>query len=304
MKLYQINDGIQIFESSNLEKIVIRNYRNGKKITIDHQPLLKKLLLFLEVPKREEEILLYLPELSNKTLRSVLTNFMSLNIIHCQDTLIIHKKINILIIGLGTTGGYLADGLCRSNINSKLFLLDKDRVDETNVGRQIYLRDDIGQYKVDVFKQKFSDKEIKVFKIFINSKKDLEKICKREGIDLVIQCGDSPSPRELGKIVNTVCDTLQIPYIVNTGYMSNVVPLPEFYYPNNRYNFNYKHQFSDEKLLFSQVLSKADYMVAIQSSFVMLMQIKNFIFNEEPIYYGYRGYYNSVTLAWEVEKID
>ncbi len=86
MKLYQINDGIQIFESSNLEKIVIRNYRNGKKITIDHQPLLKKLLLFLEVPKREEEILLYLPELSNKTLRSVLTNFMSLNIIHCQDT--------------------------------------------------------------------------------------------------------------------------------------------------------------------------------------------------------------------------
>ncbi|TVW68491.1 hypothetical protein AZJ74_07770, partial [Streptococcus pneumoniae] len=112
MKLYQINDGIQIFESSNLEKIVIRNYRNGKKITIDHQPLLKKLLLFLEVPKREEEILLYLPELSNKTLRSVLTNFMSLNIIHCQDTLIIHKKINILIIGLGTTGGYLADGLC------------------------------------------------------------------------------------------------------------------------------------------------------------------------------------------------
>lgn len=74
--------------------------------------------------------------------------------------------------------------------------------------------------------------------------------------------------------MNTVCDTLQIPYIVNTGYMSNVVPLPEFYYPNNRYNFNYKHQFSDEKLLFSQVLSKADYMVAIQSSFVMLMQIK------------------------------
>lgn len=44
MNLYQISDGIQIFESCDSKKLIIRNYMNGKKITIDNQLPLKKLL--------------------------------------------------------------------------------------------------------------------------------------------------------------------------------------------------------------------------------------------------------------------
>lgn len=140
--------------------------------------------------------------------------------------------------------------------------------------------------------------------MFIENEECLEKICIENNINMVLQCGDYPSPRKLGKLVNIVCDRLNLPYIINSGYISNVVSLPEFYYPNKRYSFNYKHDYSDETLLFSQVLNKANYDVAIQPSFVMMTQIKNFINNEEPIYYHCRGYYNSKILAWEVERVD
>ena len=304
MILYQISDGIQIFESSDSTKIVIRNYIDGLRITVDNQLVLKKLLLFLEKPRTKEEILSSLPELSEDILLDVVKKFITLNIIHCKESPKNSKIPKILIIGLGTTGGYLVEALCRSNVNAKLIIIDPDQVDITNIGRQVYLKDDIGQYKVDVFKNRFATKDIKTFKIFIENDKTLEKICKKEHIDLVIQCGDHPSPRYLGNVVSVVCDKIHIPYIINTGYMSNVIPLPEFYYPNNSYNFNYKHAFSDEKLLFTQVLNKTDYSVAIQPSFIMLKQIKQLISQEEPIYYHYRGYYNSKTLTWEVEKID
>ncbi len=304
MKLYQISDGTQIFESSDKKKLSIRNYTDGLRITIDNQMLLKNLLLFLENPRSTKEILSVMPELSDEILVNVLNEFVKLNIIDCKKSLTSQEKTKILIIGLGTTGGYLVEALCRSDIDLKLFIADPDYVDITNVGRQIYLNDDVGKYKVDVLRNKFATKDMEVFKIFIDTEDCLERICKENCIDLVIQCGDSPSPRKLGSLVNTVCNKLNLPYIINTGYMSNVIPLPEFYYPNNSYNFHYKHEFSDEKLLLTQVLNKADYSVAVQPSFIMLEQIRRFIHNEQPIYYQYRGYYSSKTLTWEVEKID
>ena len=48
MNLYQISDGVQIFESCDSKKLIIRNYMNGKKITIDNQLPLKNYYFFLE----------------------------------------------------------------------------------------------------------------------------------------------------------------------------------------------------------------------------------------------------------------
>lgn len=304
MNLYQISDGVQIFESCDSKKLIIRNYMNGKKITIDNQLPLKKLLLFLREPKSEDEISSFLPKITKENLQDVLSSLISSKTIRRRDKLKENKTINILIIGLGTTGSHLVEGICRSNINVNLHIVDPDKVDESNIARQSYLYKEIGQYKVDTFKSKFIDKNINTYKLFIENEECLEKICIENNINMVLQCGDYPSPRKLGKLVNIVCDRLNLPYIINSGYISNVVSLPEFYYPNKRYSFNYKHDYSDETLLFSQVLNKANYDVAIQPSFVMMTQIKNFINNEEPIYYHYRGYYNSKILAWEVERVD
>lgn len=46
---------------------------------------------------------------------------------------------------------------------------------------------------------------------------------------------------------------LNIPYITNNGYISNVVSLPEFYYPNEKYDFLYKHKTYNENLVFMNV---------------------------------------------------
>lgn len=300
---YRIQDGIQIFESANFKKLIIRNYTKGMKLTIDNQEELKKFLIYLKDSRTEDEILSMFNNILKAELIRVLETFKKLGVI----TEIERKKsreLNVLVLGLGTTGSFVVDGLCRTDLPVKLFLVDPDNVDSTNIYRQVYSDMDVGKAKVGFFEEKFINKSIKTFKIFIDNKEILEKICQEENIDLIIQCGDKPSPRALGKLVRKVSDKFNIPYITNTGYISNVVALPEFYYPNQKYNFDYKHESSNEKILLTQVLTKAKYNVAIQPSFVMIKQIEDFIAGVKPIYYNYRGFYNSENLQWEVEKIE
>ena len=303
MDLYQLFDGIQIFQASNSKKLIIRNYRNGTKISVNNQKLLLKLLLSMKRPISKQEIMQSNPRLLESSLDETLRRLIGIgvvNVIGSPKT----RELSVLIIGLGTTGSFLADGICRNLTDVRLHLVDPDVVDVSNIGRQVYLMQDVGLFKVDVIRRNFKNSEIKTFKSFIDSESELEVICRRENIDLVVQCGDQPSPRYLGNIVSSVCDKVNIPYIINTGYISSLVPLPEFYYPRRDYNFNYKHHSGDEKLLLSQNLTKPTYNLAIQPTHIMLKQIEQFMKQQVPIYYRFRGYYNVDTLKWEVEKID
>ena len=66
------------------------------------------------------------------------------------------KNTTILVIGLGGVGGYVVEGLVRSGIGN-LILVDYDKIDITNFNRQIIaLKDNIGKYKVDCFKERIN----------------------------------------------------------------------------------------------------------------------------------------------------
>lgn len=113
------------------------------------------------------------------------------------------KKSCVAIIGLGATGTISSNYLSRAGVG-KLILVDKDRVDETNLHRQIlYMHKDIGKLKVDVAKKELLDAnpdvKLTVFKEFL-SESNAEKIL--EGADLILDCTDKMSSRF---VINNYC---------------------------------------------------------------------------------------------------
>lgn len=63
----------------------------------------------------------------------------------------------VLVLGCGGVGGYVIEALARSNIGT-LILVDYDRIDITNINRQIIaLNSTIGQKKVDVLENRIKD---------------------------------------------------------------------------------------------------------------------------------------------------
>ncbi len=63
----------------------------------------------------------------------------------------------VAVFGIGGVGGYVAEALARSGIGS-LDLIDNDTVSLSNINRQIIAtRKTVGQYKVDVMKERILD---------------------------------------------------------------------------------------------------------------------------------------------------
>lgn len=57
-------------------------------------------------------------------------------------------KFAVTIVGCGGTGGFAAEGLCRIlPPNATIFLIDHDRVELHNIGRQNFTYDDLGKFK-------------------------------------------------------------------------------------------------------------------------------------------------------------
>lgn len=67
------------------------------------------------------------------------------------------KDSKILLFGVGGVGGYTAECLARAGVGH-LTIVDADKVDITNINRQILALDStIGRYKVDVCKKRILD---------------------------------------------------------------------------------------------------------------------------------------------------
>ena len=64
------------------------------------------------------------------------------------------KNSNILVLGVGGVGGYAIETLIRSGVEN-ITIVDYDKIDVTNINRQIIaLNNNIGNDKVDVWKER------------------------------------------------------------------------------------------------------------------------------------------------------
>ncbi|MFH1003492.1 MAG: ThiF family adenylyltransferase [Chloroflexota bacterium] len=65
----------------------------------------------------------------------------------------------IVVVGCGGTGGFAAEGLCRLLLDApglKLLLIDGDRVEERNLGRQNFGPEDLGRYKAQALAERLA----------------------------------------------------------------------------------------------------------------------------------------------------
>ncbi|MGV8168895.1 MAG: HesA/MoeB/ThiF family protein [Candidatus Nanoarchaeia archaeon] len=113
------------------------------------------------------------------------------------------KKACVAIVGLGAIGSLTSEYLARAGVGN-LILIDRDKVEELNLHRQIlYAYSDVGKSKVVAAKRELlranPDVKIKTEQEYL-SEKNVSSLLK--GADLVLDCSDNMLTR---KIINNYC---------------------------------------------------------------------------------------------------
>ena len=130
---------------------------------------------------------------------------------------------SVLVLGCGGVGGYVVEALARSNIGT-LILVDFDKVDVTNINRQIIaLNSTIGEFKVDVLEKRIKDinENCKVIRInkFIDCDNFLNLFDNK--IDYFVDACDTVSVK---KMVISECLKRKIKFISSMGTGNKLDP--------------------------------------------------------------------------------
>ncbi|MCB2313235.1 ThiF family adenylyltransferase [Clostridium tagluense] len=118
------------------------------------------------------------------------------------------SQLSILIVGAGGLGSHLAV-MCAAMGVGKICIVDGDKVDKSNLTRQIFYKESQAGacYKVDALKAFINDfnpnTNIVTEKVFINNLSIADKVIDKS-IDIVIQTADYPKGI-LDRIVNQIC---------------------------------------------------------------------------------------------------
>lgn len=136
-----------------------------------------------------------------------------------EETLKLQSKIEkskIAVFGIGGIGTWIVNGLYQIGVG-EIRITDPDVIEETNFNRQLFFDSkDIGNYKVDVIKEKIKDAKIIPFRKTVSPIEDLEEIV--SGCNFLVNCADSPSIVETTKIIDGYASENEIPYCVAGGY--------------------------------------------------------------------------------------
>ncbi|MBT5391718.1 MAG: hypothetical protein HOL22_05145 [Euryarchaeota archaeon] len=106
---------------------------------------------------------------------------------------------NVLIVGAGGIGTTLVElivpALERTQMKTKITLMDGDIVEATNLGHQRFTHDEIGEPKVSALSKRYTGKTESVeLQSQVENLRTAEQL---EGYDLVVICVDRPEPRRL-----------------------------------------------------------------------------------------------------------
>jgi molybdopterin-synthase adenylyltransferase len=123
----------------------------------------------------------------------------------------------IALCGAGALGSQMADNLARHGAKN-LVVVDKDRVEEHNIGTQIFDRAEIGAWKAEALAARVfraTGAEIESLAKELNAK-NIAKFTR--GADVVVDCFDNSASRQL---VTQFCREQNLPCLhlgVNTDY--------------------------------------------------------------------------------------
>ncbi len=75
------------------------------------------------------------------------------------DNSFTRSRFTVMVVGCGGTGGFTAEGLCRLlPPAARLVLVDHDRVEESNLRRQNFYREELGMFKSQALAQRLARK--------------------------------------------------------------------------------------------------------------------------------------------------
>ena len=106
----------------------------------------------------------------------------------------------IVVVGCGGTGGFLAEAACRLLIgrSARLFLIDMDRVEPANVGRQAFDRSDVGRFKAEMLADRLSrrfGREVGYSVLPYDRELHAAVFDERSELNLLIGCVDNSAAR-------------------------------------------------------------------------------------------------------------
>lgn len=135
------------------------------------------------------------------------------------------KKAKVTICGVGGLGSNIAISLARIGVG-KIKIIDFDIVEPSNLNRQQYFIEDIGEYKVEALKKTlerinpFIEVDALIEKI---DKNNIEKLLKEE--DIVVEAFDEPENKAM--LTNFILKQKNIKLICSSGmagyYSSNKI---------------------------------------------------------------------------------
>jgi bacteriocin biosynthesis cyclodehydratase domain-containing protein len=134
----------------------------------------------------------------------------------CQARL---ESARVVVLGVGGLGGCSALSLACCGVGEML-LIDGDRVEETNLNRQIlYTEHDIGRPKVDAAADRLgafnSRVRLPTIDKRVESRDEIAELI--DGFDLVIDAADWPA-HDIEEWVNEACFAAEIPYLTMSHF--------------------------------------------------------------------------------------
>ncbi len=133
------------------------------------------------------------------------------------------KNSKVAVFGLGGVGSFVCEGLARSGIGS-FVLVDFDKVDETNINRQIIATTKtIGRYKVDLMKERILDinpeANVETYREFYMADSKIDVIGK--DLSYAVDCVDTI----MAKIaIICQCKDIDVPVISSMGTGNKLDP--------------------------------------------------------------------------------
>ena len=168
------------------------------------------------------------------------------------------RKTPIAILGVGGLGGSMVEQLVRAGCE-KILICDNEKFEESNLNRQICVKNDIGKYKVDILEDflKNINPEIRLRKYYEINEKNILEILKN--IAFVALTLDNPITSIM---ISRACSEKKIPMIESFG----IPYLCAWWFTSDSVDYETCYEIKTQKMSIQQIIKSQKASLDVQKA--------------------------------------